>query len=836
MMRSGVLVALLVVACMVVMTQAQYHGWNPTHYPNLLGGWGGNFYNHNPGFGYGGYPYEILHIKRNADTTTVKKAFKQLAKEWHPDKNQSPEAEAKFIEINEAYKLLMDPERRRLFDSTGHTDEQPNFRKQHDYSSFRRFDPFDDIFSTFGGNFRFNFKYGEGTNIYKKQSITFKSFQNSVVPLSKKQPYLILFYSDWCIACAQIEPIWRRLCEELEPINFGMATVHAGREVELAKRLGVKTVPYLIMLLDGHPYHYTQPSVSMVSSLDFIRSKFPHKLVQRITEEDLDSFLGGWMDNRVRVLLFGRLDIIRLRYLSVGWEFRERAVIGYVQMDRSDTDSIRVRYSVSSKVDTLLVFHEDPYTPVASVAMTDLPYPTMKDIIDGNKFLVLPRLSSQSVFDALCPVESMRARRRLCVVLVTQDDPAHDPSRAALRDYATATDQARERERVRYTYLFREKQVDFMNALTAASGSPVETNHRIVILWRTERHTLKYEWLEGGWEAEGEKHNTSRENLRATITRLLHSNQPMPYETVIQELFDEHAQGIVWRIISKLVSVQDFLRDNVNQDDIVPAVSIMVTVIFIVAGGYVMSYLVKLEEERVSSASSTFVDSSGRVKIAPQLRVHELRGESYNGMVRLLKPGCRTIVVLCDSESKSKLMPKFHKACWPYRKNKTLMFGFLNIERASGMEWYKRILVLGLPEPRDLNINPKNTIGTVIALNGHRKYYCLYHAKHPEAVFGLPTNPGATAETEGLRRRHTKSSITGDFMGFSDNESESESDVETGDKRKDSIASDKPLLNYYSNILFEDQLLEGLGNWLDRLFEGTTLRYHINYWPDWPGK
>lgn len=95
------------------------------------------------------------------------------------------------------------------------------------------------------------------------------------------------------------------------------------------------------------------------------------------------------------MLLFGRLDIIRLRYLSVGWEFRERAVIGYVQMDRADTDSIRVRYSVSSKVDTLLVFHEDPHTPVASVAMTDLPYPTMKDIIDGNKFLVLPRLSSQ---------------------------------------------------------------------------------------------------------------------------------------------------------------------------------------------------------------------------------------------------------------------------------------------------------------------------------------------------------------------------------------------------------------------------------------------------------
>ena len=62
------------------------------------------------------------------------------------------------------------------------------------------------------------------------------------------------------------------------------------------------------------------------------------------------------------------------------------------------------------------------------------------------------------------------------------------------------------------------------------------------------------------------------------------------------------------------------------------------------------------------------------------------------------------------------------------------MFGFLNMERQSAMLWYKKILSLGLLEQRDLRINPKNTVGTVLSLNGHRKYYCIYHAKHPEAV------------------------------------------------------------------------------------------------------
>ena len=65
----------------------------------------------------------------------------------------------------------------------------------------------------------------------------------------------------------------------------------------------------------------------------------------------------------------------------------------------------------------------------------------------------------------------------------------------------------------------------------------------------------------------------------------------------------------------------------------------------------------------------------------PELKVHELRAETYNGMVRLLKPGCRTIVLIVDRESKEKLVPKFYKFAWPYRRNKTLMFGFLYIEK-----------------------------------------------------------------------------------------------------------------------------------------------------------
>ena len=96
-----------------------------------------------------------------------------------------------------------------------------------------------------------------------------------------------------------------------------------------------------------------------------------------------------------------------------------------------------------------------------------------------------------------------------------------------------------------------------------------------------------------------------------------------------------------------------------------------------------MSYLVKMEEETVRKqlgAKGLKVDRKSG-KVVPELKVHELRAETYNGMVRLLKPGCRTIVLIVDKESKEKLVPKFYKLAWPYRRNKTLMFGFLYIEK-----------------------------------------------------------------------------------------------------------------------------------------------------------
>ena len=65
--------------------------------------------------------YEVLGVDKKADDATIKKAFRTLAKKYHPDLNPNDkEAEEKFKEVNEAYGVLSDPEKRAKYDQLGH--------------------------------------------------------------------------------------------------------------------------------------------------------------------------------------------------------------------------------------------------------------------------------------------------------------------------------------------------------------------------------------------------------------------------------------------------------------------------------------------------------------------------------------------------------------------------------------------------------------------------------------------------------------------------------------------------------------------------------------------
>lgn len=89
--------------------------------------------------------YETLGVGRDASPDDIKKSFRQLARKYHPDLNEgSKEAEEKFKEINEAYQVLSDPQKKAEYDQVGHAAFTPE-----DVAGYRT-PSYDDLFRDFG--------------------------------------------------------------------------------------------------------------------------------------------------------------------------------------------------------------------------------------------------------------------------------------------------------------------------------------------------------------------------------------------------------------------------------------------------------------------------------------------------------------------------------------------------------------------------------------------------------------------------------------------------------------------------------------------------------------
>src|SRR6188472_1153071 len=95
--------------------------------------------------------YQTLEVQRDASPDEVKRAFRRLAMQFHPDRNSEHGAEARFKEINEAYEVLSDPERRATYDRFGHAGLDGQMGGSRGFEGFGPFGGFGDIFDAFFG-------------------------------------------------------------------------------------------------------------------------------------------------------------------------------------------------------------------------------------------------------------------------------------------------------------------------------------------------------------------------------------------------------------------------------------------------------------------------------------------------------------------------------------------------------------------------------------------------------------------------------------------------------------------------------------------------------------
>lgn len=136
--------------------------------------------------------YETLGVDKNADESTLKSAYRKLAMKYHPDRNQGDEeAEKKFKEVNEAYEVLSNKEKRARYDQFGHAGVDPNAQGGFN-QGFEGFSGFEDIFSSFfGGGFESGSAYRnratKGSNVRVDIELTFKEAINGAEKTLKFQ-------------------------------------------------------------------------------------------------------------------------------------------------------------------------------------------------------------------------------------------------------------------------------------------------------------------------------------------------------------------------------------------------------------------------------------------------------------------------------------------------------------------------------------------------------------------------------------------------------------------------------------------------------------------------
>uniref|UniRef100_K1QDF2 DnaJ-like protein subfamily C member 16 n=1 Tax=Magallana gigas TaxID=29159 RepID=K1QDF2_MAGGI len=605
--------------------------------------------------------------------------------EWHPDKNKDPTAADKFTKINEAYETLGDPERRSQYDKFGYTSAKDH-RQQSRGSPFGdpfHGDPFEGFFHNFH-NFKFNFGGSGFTDSFiEKNEINMRVYETKILPESHQKPYILYAYAEFCYECVNLEPVLERLFKELESVG------------------------------------------------------------KYLNDEKLDKFLDGWEDNHMRGVFFSPKEEISAMYLAPAFYYKSFVTFGHVNTNADDVYKTLKRFNLHSGHKSLLMFNEDAQSPVASLSMQQISRSTIDEVIEANKFLLLPRISSQSYFEELCPAEVKAKRKKLCIVLISKK--AEESERKKFRRYLRKS-MFLNNERVRFTYIYEETQSNVIQTLNKNEDTEnKKTMKNVVIIWRVERNHLSYEWLKNALTKEEDIYNL-REELEGRVQQLLNSDQSLAFKTILPDFHNEHSLHLFIRILHRFHNW----------------------------GERVLIFVTRTPDQK-------------------RVNLYELTPDSYDTLVLNSDAGL-TMVVLINDESGSKLLSKFKDIVLPLTRYSGLSFSFLRLESYIG--WYQHLLEDSVGHKvRMENININNCIGTVLALNGIRKYYYIYQPKKARKWI----------------RQNNKNVPSAIGMFDSDENSDSDQD---------------------SRVILVEELLDGLLDWFDKVFDGSQRKIRITAWPD----
>jgi molecular chaperone DnaJ len=175
--------------------------------------------------------YTILGVERTATDAEIKKAFRRLAQQWHPDVSQDPQAAERFKELNEAYQVLSDPARRQRYDLFGAAGVEADVAAG--------FGGFADIFDAFFGGAAGGSRRGRppsGSDLRYDLRIT---FEEAILGTEKEIEFPVLGRCDTCSGSGAKPGTESTTCPQCN----GRGEVRAVRQTMLGQMVNVTTCP-----------------------------------------------------------------------------------------------------------------------------------------------------------------------------------------------------------------------------------------------------------------------------------------------------------------------------------------------------------------------------------------------------------------------------------------------------------------------------------------------------------------------------------------------------------------------------------------------------------------
>ncbi|XP_016114763.1 dnaJ homolog subfamily C member 16-like isoform X1 [Sinocyclocheilus grahami] len=780
-------------------------------------------------------PYKVLGVSRHASQAEIKKVYKRLAREWHPDKNKSPGAEDMFIKITKSYEILSNEERRANYDRFGQMDENQNLARapqgfRHYHDSFY----FDESF--------FHFPRTSRDFTDSKHLFHYNQYISEVLPDSFKRPYLIKITSEWCFTCIHIEPVWKDTVQELEPLGVGIGVVDIGYERQLANHLGAHRTPSILGLINGKVtfFHY---AVVREHLRQFVESLLPQKLVEKVTDNSYLEFLNSWHEeNKPRVLMFDVASNIPLLYKLTAFAYKDYVRFGYVDMGLTETSKVVQRFNINTYAPTMLLFKENTDKPADVIQAKGIKKQIIDEFVSNNRFLLVPRLVNQKLFDELCPVKQFHRRRkyeispltvaldvgglaslsklhhltvflidRYCVLLVTGEVEQFVSVNEAFFDFASSNT----KEVLRFAYVYQRQQQPLCDTLLKKEDT---TPPQVILLERrSATGRVLYRTVTGGWNgSDNDKHR-----LLEQLELLQRDPSYLTHDAMLPELNNEFASMFLIQWINTAYDyLAQFYFDLLysNWREMMPVLSLIFSALFILFGTVIIQAFSDAGEDKPAKQKATGSpktaesspeqeSSSSRPPKKNFVEVTELTDITYTSNLVRLKPGHINVVLILTDASKQVLLRKFAKEVYSFSGSQTLHYSFLNVDKHS--QWMDSLME-SAPDARpsdrldkeeeeeDSTSNKSDYTGHVLALNGHKKYFCLFR----------PVFTGEEAECS----------------RWSDEDAATAGPSKASRSRSSSRQKATTLEIHHK--------LDRLGLWMERLMEGTLPRHYI---PAWPG-